>query len=59
MVVNYLGLQMHHQADSIEADQFTITLMNKGEVVASYPRCNVASVLNGQAVIYPTQVYPL
>lgn len=59
MVVNYKGIQMHHQADSIQVDKFMIVLHNKGEVVASYPRCNVASVLDGQAVIYPTQVYPL
>lgn len=59
MVVNYNGIQMHHQADSIQVDQFMVVLYHKGQVVASYPRSNVGSVLNGQAVIYPTQVYPL
>ena len=59
MVVNYKGLQLHHQADSVQVDQFMIVLFNNGCVVASYPRCSVASVLDGQAVIYPTQVYPL
>lgn len=59
MVVNYKGNQIHHQADSIQVDQFMIVLNNKGHVVASYPRSGVSSVLNGQAVIYPTQVFPL
>lgn len=59
MVVNYKGIQLQHQADSIQVDSSVIILHNKGQVVASYPRCDVSCVMSGQAVVYPTWVYPL